>query len=111
MTLFCLARSHIRPGWGNRPTSGALLPATRARISVSQEPALVNLIVNPLAWAKVLRSFRKATSWASLNPYMTSMVDLPGPAAVPVELLSLGDALRHPDVSNARTATAAAALA
>ena len=40
---FCLARSHMRPGWGSSPTSGGLPPCTRVRISVSHERRLGEL--------------------------------------------------------------------
>src|SRR5512133_2400881 len=88
-TVFCLDRSHMTPGCGKRPTSGGLPPATRARISVSHDAALVNLTVKPFAWANLLRSFWKATSCSLPKPYMISTVALPGPEAVPPPLLPL----------------------
>ena len=101
----------MTPGWGNRPTSGALPPATRARISVSQDAALVNLTVKPFSPANLLRSAWKACSWASPKPYITSTLDLPGPLAVPV-LPAPPESLepRQPLVSSATVPPAATAL-
>src|SRR6478609_889311 len=108
-TFFCLARSHMRPGCGNRPTSGGLPPATRERISVSQDPACVYLTVNPFAWAKVFRSFWNSASCGLPNPYITSTVAFPGPEAVASPLVPDPPLLdRHPD---ARPATATATRA
>ena len=102
----------MRPGCGKRPTSGGLPPETRALISVSQEPALVNLMVMPLALANSLTSDWNPTSCSLEKPYITSMVLLPVPPAAPplLPLLPLSPELdeRQPE---ARPATAIAARA
>src|SRR4051794_15429102 len=81
MSFFCLARSHIRPGCGKRPTSGGLPPWTRVRISVSHEADLVNLTVILFWAAHADTSALKPGSVSGPRPYMTSMVVLPGPLA------------------------------
>src|SRR4051812_33388720 len=100
----------MSPGCGKRPTSGALPPATLARISVSHEAALVNLTVTPFLEAHAWTSALKPGSVSAPRPYMTSIVDLPGPLAVaPPSLLPLDPPDdRHPE---ARPATATATRA
>src|SRR5262245_34213892 len=102
-SLPCLARSHIRPGCGNSPTSGGLPPWTRVRISVSHDAAFVNFTVMPFFAAQADTSALKPGSVSGPSPYMTSTVDLPGPLAVPALVLPPVFPDRHPD---ARPATA-----